>query len=244
MDQLRRKLNCLIIEEDQVTALDIQGFIEQSLSVELVRCCRTLRQASSVLSVINIDVVFVNTDQVLMSDVKQLKVDSPGSLLILLSSDLNYDVPVADVQVFDCLIKPLNESRLKLALQRVLVHLAHEQEKKVKSQEQEQAGPAILIKSGGNEHKLATTDILYIESDGEYVKYYTQKGKFMALGSLRKLAKLLGGDFVQIHRSYVVNRSFVVAKTKQHIELTGQRMIPIGKTYKNAFQFVSSAVVL
>ncbi|GEM_PF-5214731 len=243
MDQLRRKLNCLIIEEDQGAALDIQCHIQQSASVDLVRCCRTLRQASSVLSVISIDLVFVNADQVPMSEVKQLKVSSPGSLLILLSADLNYEVPVSNVDVFDCLIKPLNESRLQLALQRVLVHLAHEQERQVQALAQEQMGPSILIKSGGNEHKLATTDILYIESDGEYVKYYTRKGKFMALGSLRKLAKLLGGDFVQIHRSYVVNRSFVVAKTKQHIELTGQRMIPIGKTYKNAFQFVSSAVV-
>ncbi|GAB5528052.1 MAG: LytTR family DNA-binding domain-containing protein [Roseivirga sp.] len=243
MDPLRRKLNCLIIEEDQAVALDIQTCIQQSSSVELVRSFSTFRQAGAVLSVINIDLVLVNADHINPDDWQRLKTESPRSLLILLSADPDYQIPAADGRVFDCLIKPLNESRLQLALQRVLEHFVHEQQRQSGVQEKEQTGPTILIKSGGHEHKLATADILYIESDGEYVKYYTRKGKFMALGSLRKLAKLLGGDFVQIHRSYVVNRSFVVAKTRQHIELTGQRMIPIGKTYKNAFQFVSSAVV-
>lgn len=243
MDPLRRKLNCLIIEENQTVALDIQTCIQQSPSVELVRSFRTVRQAGSVLSVINIDLILADADHISPADLQRLKTGSPGSLLILLSAHTDYQVPTAGGSVFDCLIKPLNKSRIALALQRVLEHFVYEQERQVQTQQKEQSGPTILIKSGGHEQKLVTSDILYIESDGEYVKYYTRKGKFMALGSLRKLAKLLGGDFVQIHRSYVVNRSFVVAKTRQHIELTGQRMIPIGKTYKNAFQFVSSAVV-
>lgn len=243
MDPLRRKLNCLIIEEDQAVALDIQTCIQGSASVELVRSFSTFRQAGSVLSVINIDLVLVDADHIAPDDLQRLKTESPGSLLMLMSADPDYQIPTADGSVFDCLIKPLNESRLRLALQRVLEHFVYEQHRQSDALEQQQSGPAILIKSGGHEHKLATADILYIESDGEYVKYYTRKGKFMALGSLRKLAKLLGGDFVQVHRSYVVNRAFVVAKTRQHIKLTGQRMIPIGKTYKNAFQFVSSAVV-
>lgn len=244
MDQLRRKLNCLIIERDQASTLDIQTCIQQSPSVELVRSCSSLSQAGSVLSVVSIDLVLVDVDEIKFDDLRALKMSSPLSLLIVMSANPDYQIQVAHGSVFDCLIKPLNESRLQLALQRVIGHFIHEQDRKSRVLEKKQSGPTILIKSGGNEHKLVTTDILYIESDGEYVKYYSRKGKFMALGSLRKLAKVLGEDFVQVHRSYVVNRSFVVAKTRQHIELSGQRMIPIGKTYKNAFQFVSSAVVL
>ncbi|MCE7996602.1 MAG: response regulator transcription factor [Roseivirga sp.] len=243
MDQLRRKLNCLIIDNDQTAALNIQTCIQQSQSVELVRSCSSLNQASSVLNVLSIDLVLVDVDDIKLEDLRPLKTSSPLSLLIVMSANPDYQIQAAGGSVFDCLIKPLNESRLQLAMQRVIGHFIYDQDRQAQVQEKKQSGPTILIKSGGNEHKLVTADILYIESDGEYVKYYTPKGKFMALGSLRKLAKLLGEDFVQVHRSYVVNRSFVVAKTRQHIELTGKRMIPIGKTYKNAFQFVSSAVV-
>lgn len=243
MDQLRRKVNCLIIESDQASAREIQDFIRQSKSLELVRCCSSLAEAGSVLTAINIDLILVNVDDTDPGDLQQFKTNSPQSLLILLTTNPHYQIRAVDSNIFDCLIKPLTETRLELAIQRVIEHLVHQQEQQGQVLAKEQAGPTILIKSGANEHKLVTADILYIESDGEYVQYYTRKGKFMSLGSLRKLAKLLGGDFVQVHRSYVVNRSFVVAKTRQHIELMGQRMIPIGKTYKNAFQFVSSAVV-
>lgn len=243
MDQLRRKVNCLIIESDQASASEIQEFIRQSKSLELVRSCSSLVEADSVLSVISIDLILVNVDDADSGDLRQFKTSSPDSMLILLTANPHYQIRSVDSNIFDCLIKPLTETRLELALQRVIEHLIHQQEQQGQVLVKERAGPTILIKCGSNEQKLSTADILYIESDGEYVQYYTRKGKYMALGSLRKLAKLLGGDFVQVHRSYVVNRLFVVAKTRQHIELIGQRMIPIGKTYKNAFQFVSSSVV-
>ena len=115
---------------------------------------------------------------------------------------------------------------------------ADEQEK---SKEEPKA--RILIKSGGVEHRLPTDEVLYIESDGEYLKYHTRQTRYMVLGSLRRQVLALGPDFVQVHRSYAVNRQHVHSKTRQTVELEGKRIIPIGKNYRQAFQFVSKDVV-
>ena len=243
MDQLKRKLNCLIVEKQKETAATISTFIQSSAPLELVLNSSDSDMVSSLLTTIRVDLIFVNVDEISPDQLRRFKEASPSTLFILLSSDPQYQVLPDDLNTFDCLIKPLTLSRLQLALKRILQHFVYQQEIKSQELSKKQAGPVVRIRSGGNEHQIPVTDILYVESDGEYVKYHTRKGRFMALGSLKKLAEVLGDEFVQIHRSYVINRAFVTSKSRQHIELTGQRMIPIGKTYKNAFRFTSPSVV-
>ena len=166
----------------------------------------------------------------------------PRGLFIWLTKDPGLHIDTLHPRLFDCLILPVTQARLELAVRRINEHfLLHNQAENTRTQEQ---GPTILVKSGGHQHQVRAADIIYIESDGEYLKYHTQKGKYMALGSLRRLARSLNTDFVQVHRSYVVNRNYVLAKKQHKLELTGNRIIPIGKTYRNAFQFISSAVLL
>lgn len=243
MNPLRRKINCLIVEKEQAASEVITDFIQHSESLELVRCCTDLDMVESLLSMIKVDLLFINVDEVRPDDLKRFNVTSPHTVLMLLSGNPHYQVIPNDLNIFDCLIKPLTKSRLKLTLDRLVEHFVYQQERKTQELTKKEAGPDILVKSGGTKYRLATKDIIYIESDGEYVKYHTGKDRFMALGSLKKLVEVLGDDFVQVHRSYVVNRAFVIAKNRQNMELLGKRMIPIGKTYKNAFQFTSSSVV-
>jgi len=243
MNPLRRKINCLIVEKEQAAAETITDFIQGSESLELVRASTDLGMVESLLSMIEVDLLFINVDEVSSDILIRLNVVSPSTLLMLLSASPHYQITCSELPIFDCLIKPLTKSRLKLTLDRLVEHFVFQQERKTREMAKKEEGPGVLIKSGGIKQRLATKEILYIESDGEYVKYHTGKGKFMALGSLKKLVEVLGNDFVQVHRSYVVNRAFVISKSRQNIELVGKRMIPIGKTYKNAFQFVSSAIV-
>lgn len=243
MEQLKRKLNCLLIENDDIAAQRIKQFIDLIGSLELVKQCRTVTEAHPLLGIITIDLILVNADVSSEKDLEYLKLGSTRSLIILLTDDPLYDIIQLDQRIFDCLVKPVTESRFRLAYHRLRSHFLHEQQLAAKPG-RTNSSPTILVKSGAEQHQLLTSDIVYIESDGEYLKYHTEKGRFMALGSLRRLANSLNSDFVQVHRSYVVNRAYVIAKTRQQLELVGNRIIPIGKTYKNAFQFVSSAVIL
>lgn len=244
MTQLRRKLNCLLIEQDQASAACIELLINQSASLELVKSSTAVHHIAGVLGIIHIDVIFIDVDSMDLEDLIRFKISSPASIFLLLSNDPLFEITIANPGIFDCLIKPITLSRFELAIARVRERFVHLQAQGEDRPQKVPEKASILIRSGGEQHQLATADILYIESDGEYVKYYTGKTKYMVLGSLKKLARQLGHDFVQVHRSYVVNRACVVAKTRQHIELTGQRMIPIGKTFKNAFQFFSADVQL
>ena len=241
MERLKRKLNTLVIEADKDDQTLLQ-LIRNAQSLELVKHCHSSAQATEILGFVHTDLVFVNVDDCPLRDLSNLVLANPKALHIWATGDPAFRIKELHPQLFDCLILPVTPGRFELALRRINEHFLLESQAETSASVS--SGPTILVKSGGQQHQVAAADIMYIESDGEYLKYHTQKGRYMALGSLRRLARNLSNDFVQVHRSYVVNRNFVLAKNKQRLELTGNRIIPIGKTYRNAFQFISNAVIL
>ncbi|WP_289061647.1 LytTR family DNA-binding domain-containing protein [uncultured Zobellia sp.] len=92
----------------------------------------------------------------------------------------------------------------------------------------------ITIKSGYDLHKLKYEDILYIESDSEYVNFYLGDKKFMSLQSLKKLIELLPTDqFMRVHRSFIVNRKKVTSLKGRDIYI-GNKEIPVSAQYFDA----------
>lgn len=240
MERLKRKLNTLVIEAEKDDQA-LLHFIRNSQSLELVKHCHSSAQATEILGFVHTDLVFVNVDDCPQKDLLNMVLANPKALHIWATGDPAFKINEPHPQLFDCLILPVTQGRFELIVRRITEHFLLRNHSEVPANAT--TGPVILVKSGGQQHQIAAADIIYIESDGEYLKYHTQNGRYMALGSLRRLARNLSNDFVQVHRSYVVNRNFVLAKKKQRLELTGNRIIPIGKTYRNAFQFVSSAVI-
>lgn len=85
--------------------------------------------------------------------------------------------------------------------------------------------------------KVLVEDILYIQSMGEYIKIY-RRSDAMPLITLYGIARLASelpeGQFVRIHRSYIVARSAIEKTSRSEVVLTGGATLPIGATYKDA----------
>jgi hypothetical protein len=64
----------------------------------------------------------------------------------------------------------------------------------------------IAVKSGQKIHVILVSDILYIQSDGDYVHIVTLSGKYMKELTMKYLNESLPAAlFVRVHRSYIVN---------------------------------------
>ncbi len=64
----------------------------------------------------------------------------------------------------------------------------------------------VALKSGQKIHVILVPDIVYIQSDGDYVQLFTEKGKFIKENTMKYFeANLHPKKFVRIHRSYIVN---------------------------------------
>lgn len=85
--------------------------------------------------------------------------------------------------------------------------------------------------------KVLVEDILYIQSMGEYIKIY-RRSDAMPLITLYGIARLASelpeGQFVRIHRSYIVARSAIEKTSRSEVILTDGTTLPVGATYKDA----------
>ena len=68
----------------------------------------------------------------------------------------------------------------------------------------------IVVKTGNKIHIINTEEIIYIESNGDYVMIYTEKGRFLKENTMKFYEKQLDSTvFIRIHRSNILNIRFL-----------------------------------
>ena len=81
--------------------------------------------------------------------------------------------------------------------------------------------------------KISFSDILYVESQREYVRIVTTKKEFLSKISTHEIEKLLpGGTFRRIHRSFIVSIDKMESYTAEEVEVNGV-CIPVGRDYRH-----------
>lgn len=96
------------------------------------------------------------------------------------------------------------------------------------------ASPQLLLKSGYRSILLPTAGILYIEALDNYVKVHASDGSsLLSKTTLQAVQRQLpGGEFIRIHRSYLVPKSRIARFSHTEVVLAKSgRVLPVGKTY-------------
>ena len=102
----------------------------------------------------------------------------------------------------------------------------------------------ILLKNGYGYKKIMISDILFLKADGGYCEFNFKDYKPQLFSENlsyygEKLA--FAKELVRIHRSYIVNISFI-ERIRENVAWVAGLEIPIGKTYRNEltekFRFV------
>lgn len=101
-----------------------------------------------------------------------------------------------------------------------------------------------FVKSGYKIQKILFDEIIYMESMGDYVRFYLTDKKVVALLSLSKVTGILPKErFLQIHRSYVINLDKINFIQNNIISL-GQYQLPISKSRKKELMEFINAKLL
>ena len=94
------------------------------------------------------------------------------------------------------------------------------------------------MKADYNASLVRIAEIIYLESEGEYVRMHLADGSTITtLFRLKNMETALPAEsFMRVHRSYIVNLRAIKAYVKGRIFLSDNEYIPIGENYKEAFQ--------
>lgn len=88
------------------------------------------------------------------------------------------------------------------------------------------------IKADKRTYRVKPSEILYLESLGNYVTYFLKDRKLISYTTLSDCASKLPENFIRIHKSYIVNKEHITSYNNEDIEV-GTNLLPIGRTYKS-----------
>ena len=89
---------------------------------------------------------------------------------------------------------------------------------------------AIFVKDGHLYKKLSYNDIIYVNSEGNYIEIQTKNGRFVIRQTLKEFEKYLPkDDFFKVHKSYIINIKKIDAINSVFV-VVGDKEIPISRS--------------
>ncbi len=128
-----------------------------------------------------------------------------------------------EVDAVDYLCKPVDEVRLKRALERAIRRI------------DVQKGKALLIHTMNHRQSVKLDSILYCEVFNRKILLHTQQGVIEYYSRLSDVENQLDKRFAKCHRSYLVNLDYLSECSKGQIILTNGERIPVSKARWQSF---------
>jgi DNA-binding LytR/AlgR family response regulator len=235
------KLTCIIVEDIQIAADFLRKFCEKSDLVEVKGHFLNVADALDFLDQEKVDVLFLDIEMPGANGFELLDRLTYSPMIILTTSKTEYAFNAFQYHVDDYLKKPFTFKRFQEAIQKL-------HQKVVVAQTTAATVPApaptpapvasadtdfLFIKAEDKLIKLKKDDILFLESMRDYVKFVTPAKNYITYSTLKNMEeKLIGPNFLKVHRSYIVNINKIDDIRGNTIYLLGNQ-IPIGKGHKD-----------
>lgn len=211
-------IKCIVIDDEELARVLLKSYINKVDFLELVADFENPIDALQTIKTSDIDLVFLDIQMPELKGTDFAKMINSKSKVIFTTAYSEYALEGFDLNALDYLLKPITFERFLQAINKY-------------KKEETLFNDSITVKSGYDLHKLKYDDILYIESDSEYVNFYTKDKKIMSYQTLKSLEqKLPASTFMRVHRSYIVNKD-KVAGLKGKDLIVSETLIPISNSY-------------
>ena len=220
------KIKCIVIEDEPLAVKVLTDYISQITFLDLKGSFKDAILATEFLRENNIDLIFLDIHLPKLKGMAFLKtlIDPPS--IIITTAYHQYAVEGFELNVTDYLLKPIEFERFLVAVNKV-----RSSREKEKSETNEK--DFIFLNVQKKKVKILFSDVVYIESQREYIKIVTTKSEYLSKMSTHEIESLLPpSDFKRIHRSFIISVSKIDSYTAEAVEVNGVS-IPIGRGYKD-----------
>lgn len=231
-----RKVRCIIVEDEKPAQEILRSFIAKTDWLELSGVFDDGVSALDFLNKHEADLIFLDVQIPSISGMEFLRILRNPPAIIITTAYSEYALGAFELEVMDYLKKPFSFERFLKAVNRINVH-REGSPTPVHSAENEPGENFAFFNVNKTMIKVLFNDILYVESMREYIYLHTTKGKIITKISTHEIEKLLGSNFLRIHRSFIVNISKVAAFNAEEIFVDAKNL-PIGVSYKKQVENV------
>jgi two-component system LytT family response regulator len=233
---LVKPISCLIVDDEFPAVKLLADYVNKTPGLELLLKTTSALEALDFLQTHRVDVLFLDIQMPELTGIELLNIiKNTSTRVVLTTAYTEYAIEGFEKDVADYLLKPITFERFLTSVSKVQSRI--NAEKLVTSDRGNQNQEFIFVKTEYRMQKVNLSSIHYIEGLGDYITLHTTSGKILSLERMKQMDVLLTGNFLRIHKSFLVNIEHIDFIEKGRIVI-GRQYLPIGESYKENVRVV------
>lgn len=230
-----RILQCLIVDDEPLARDVLRRYVAKLPYLQLAGECSNAIDAFSFLQQQTVDLIFldIRMPELLGTEFVQSLRNPPK--IIFTTAYKEYAADGFELDAVDYLLKPIRFERFLRAMNKTFPGKRSEEELVEKMEENKSTPSFIYLRIDRKLVKIILSDILYFESDRDYVKIYTTEKRLITRQTIASIEAMLNpAEFIRIHRSFILNIQRIKSFNHEVVEI-GPTELPIGKLFREKF---------
>jgi two-component system LytT family response regulator len=230
------QIRCIIVDDEPMARDVIKRYVQQMPKLKLLAEFGNAIDATIFLQEQPVDIIFLDIKMPQLTGTEFVRSLHTIPKIVFTTAHKEYAHEGFELDVTDYLLKPIRFDRFLRAVNKAFPQKQQEVEPTAMISNENTPGASfIYLRVDRKMIKVLLDDILYIESNKDYVKVYTDKGYFITRQTIASVEAMLSDSkFIRVHRSYIISLSKLKSFTAELVEV-GNKELPIGRLYRNVF---------
>ncbi|MBQ6175657.1 MAG: response regulator transcription factor [Bacteroidales bacterium] len=234
-------LRCFVVDDEPLAVKMLENFIARTPFLELVASFTDPVLALSEMRTQAPDLVFLDIQMPDLSGMELSRMVPAGTRIIFTTAFKQYAFESYEVSALDFLLKPIRYQKFLEAAEKAREWFAL---KEAATAAAAPAAPApeaktsTFFKVDGALRKVEFDDILFVEGMKDYVMVFlaSQKQPLVTHVTMKGMEEMLpSGQFMRIHRSFIVALDKVASVSGTGDVKVGDRLLHVSDAYREAF---------
>jgi DNA-binding LytR/AlgR family response regulator len=230
---LAAMLNCYIIDDEEHAIKSLVAYIEKTAHLKLMGYSNNPLDALSLFQEKKIypDITFLDIDMPQMSGIELSALLKDKTAIVFTTAHPNFAIDAFEMDIIDYLLKPISFQRFLKCIDKISARIAEKSNTK---------GPDnffyIQSESKGKLIKISFQEILYVESQKNYVSIVTTDKKHLTYLTLIEIEEKLPNSFMRINKSFIINVDKITHIEGNEIFIENIKTgFVVGASYKDQF---------
>ncbi len=217
-------MTCAIVEDEIPAQSILKNFIGKVPDIKLLGAFQTANEANHFFKENRVDFIFLDINLPDIQGIDFIKTLKKPPNIIITTAYPDYALDSYELDtIVDYLVKPFSYDRFLKSTQKL---------KRINPKMDYDIGDSVFLNIDKELHKIQFDKILYIESDRNYITFFTLQKKFVLIDTLKSWVPKLPEYLLQVHKSYIINLNHIEKISGNTLYIHNIK-IPIGRTFKS-----------
>ena len=236
-------ITCVIVDDEKLARELLQEYLLQLPNIQVLGECSKGKDAVEMIDKLKPDLIFLDVQMPGMSGFDVLEEITHDPYVIFCTAYDQYAIKAFEKNAVDYILKPLDQERFKLGVERAISRMKMEQNnvgellRNMKTENKTSYDTHIFVQKSEKLLNLPVEEIVYLEASGDYTILTTKGDQFVSSSGIGKLEEILNPEtFIRVHRSTIININNLKEIEKHFnggmvVKMLNGKSFPVSRTY-------------